>query len=315
MLPRILALLLVTTSVARAETVAVTPLDGLGVDKKLLARLDAALARELRAVPDVTVVVVDANEPACDGEPVCLKALGERLGAARVLTGSVAKVEDELHIALKLVTMASAEVEPRTVNETAPMDRAEIRLRGSAIKLVRPDQFNKSGTILVVLPLEGAEVLVDGAPRGTTPLFGPIDALPPGRREVEVRHPDAKPWRGFVDLRFGEPHRLELALVDGALREVVDAPPPGEITPQAPAPPNVLLLSGLGVAAVGAALGVGAIVAYDATLTAGTRLALTPTRENRDAYREVAALCGTLAAGSVVALAAGGALIAFALVE
>jgi hypothetical protein len=304
---------LVLTVVLAAETLAVTPLDGLGVDPALLVRLDAALARELRALPDVTVV--DARgEPACDGEAACLRALGQKLGAARVLAGSLGRADDELNIALKIVTVADT-AEPRTVHDNAPLDRAELRLRASVIKLVRPDQFNASGSILAVVPLAGAEIFVDGALRGTTPLFGPVDGLPPGRREVEVRHPDAKAWRGFLDLRFGEPARIELAVVDGALREVVESPPPGEITPQAPASPNVLLWSGVGVAVVGAALGVGAIVAYDATLDAGRRLVEERTQDRQDEYREIAALCGTLTVASVVALAAGGGLIAFSLVE
>lgn len=307
----LLSFLVVTP--ALAETIALTPLDGLGVDPALLTRLDAALARELRALPDVTVVDARA-EPACDGEPACLRALGEKLGAERVLAGSLGRADDELHIALKIVTLTGG-VEPRSVNDTAPLERAELRVRASAIKLVRPDQFNKSGTILAVVPLAGAEVFVDGSLRGTTPLFGPIDGLPPGRREVEVRHADATTWRGFVDLRFGEPERIELAIVDGALREVADSPPPGEITPQPPPPPNVLLWSGVGVAVVGAGLGVGAIYAYDVMDDAGRRLQSERTLERQQQYRESVALYGTLIASSVVALAVGGGLIAFSFVE
>lgn len=299
---------------AYAETIALTPLDGLGVDPALLARLDSALARELRALPDVTVVDARA-EPACDGEPACLRALGEKLGAERVLAGSLGLAGDELHIALKIVTTASG-TEPRSVNDTAPLQRAELRLRASAIKLVRPDQFNKSGSILAVVPVAGAEIFVDGTARGTTPLFGPIDGLPPGRREVEVRHPDAKAWRGFVDLRFGEPQRIELAVVDGELREVVDSPPPGEITPPPPLQPNaVLLWSGVGTAVVGAGLGLGAIVAYGNMDDAGRRLVLEPTKVRQREFHESQAVYGTLLTASLVALAAGGGLIAFSFVE
>jgi hypothetical protein len=243
-----------------------------------------------------------------------LRALGQKLGAERVLAGSVGGADDELHIALKIVSVAAG-VEARSVNDTAPLERAELRLRASAIKLVRPDQFNKSGSILAVVPLAGAEVFVDGTLRGTTPLFGPIDDLPPGRREVEVRHPDAQPWRGFLDLRFGEPQRVELAVVDGALREVADSPPPGEITPQPPGSPNVMLLSGIGAVVVGAGLGVGAMVAYGNVIDAGRRLQEEGTVVRREQLHATQAVYGTLLTATVVALAAGGGLIAFSFVE
>jgi hypothetical protein len=50
------AFVVVVVTPAYAETIALAPLDGLGVDPALLTRLDAALTRELRALPDVSIV-------------------------------------------------------------------------------------------------------------------------------------------------------------------------------------------------------------------------------------------------------------------
>ena len=295
-------------------TYAVTPLDGLGVDAALLAKLDASLVQR---VNDLKLPTIDANavrgNASCAGDPACLKQLGEKVGADRVLAGSVGLAGDQLHIALKLVDVARGK-ESRAVEEAVPFDQADLRLRASATKLLAPDQYNKSGSLYVVMPLTGAEVLIDGRVRGTSPLAGPIDSLPPGRREVEVRYAGAKPWRSFVDLRFEEPHRIELDLVDGALIEV---PPRAEaIAEPVVEEVNVLLLSGIATLGVGVATGVGAIVAYNANEEAAGRLTDGKINaKNFDDHHTVFIVGGALTAATVTALAIGSGLIGLSMVE
>lgn len=308
---------LVVTSPALAQdlTLAVTPLDGLGVDATLLATLDAALAREVR---ELSMRTVAAPKKACDGDARCLADIGRAAGATRVLAGSVGLAGDELHIALKLIDVVNGD-ESRSIDEAAPLDQAELRLRAAATKLLKPDKYNQSGSIIVSVPVSGADVVVDGSARGTTPLFGPIDGLPPGRREVEVRYAGAKSWRGFVELRFGEPHRLELNLIDGALVEVpraLAAPKLDATAAAAGAGPDVLLLGGIGVTALGVAAAVAAIVAYEAAADAQRRINGDDiSRKNIDDNRAAALASGTLATVSVLAVVSGIGLIAFSVVE
>ena len=296
----------------RTMTYAVTPLDGLGVDAGLLKKLDAALASEVRELQLFTIdpAAVRAQRP-CAGEPKCLKDIGDKLGADRVLAGSVGLAGDELHIALKLIDVARGE-EPRAIDGATPVDQAELRMRASATKLLAPDLYNKSGSITVTVPLTGAEVIVDGSSRGAT--TAAIVGLPPGRREVEVRYAGAKPWRAFVDLRFKEPHLVELALVDGALVEV---PHGGEGPATTSADEvNVLLLSGIGALGVGVVSGVGAIVAYRVREDAARRTNDGEiTRKNFDDFNAASVLCGTLTALSVTTVVVGAGLVGFSMVE
>lgn len=262
----VLSLSLSTPSWAQADerTLAVVPLDGLGVDPGLLDKLNAALRAqvdklELPAVSHDEVKAAHDQAP-CDADVTCLARLGQSVGARRVLAGSVGVAADEVHIALKVIDVASG-TESKPLEDTAPADQAEKRLQATALKLLDPERYNASGSLVVKLALSGAEVVVDGMPRGTTPLFGPVDQLPPGRRDVEVRYAGLKSWRGFVDVPFDEPVRLELAEKAGALVEVPrgDAP-----TTAAPAPTALpaLTLAGGGLLAVGAVAFVGAAVAY-----------------------------------------------------
>lgn len=293
---------------ADTSTLVVTPLDGLGVDEKVMRRLNATLAQEVKGLEGYEAVHADRS---CDGEVACLQALGKERSAARVLAGSVALLEDQLHIALKVVDVVGGAGEPKAVTDTAPLDLADTRLRASVLKLLAPDKLDKSGSIVIAGGLTGAEIVVDGVLRGTTPLFGPIDGLAIGRREVEVRHPDAKePWRSFVDLRFAEPRVIELVLLDGALQEVVSS----EVVS---ADRSLVIAGGVGAIAVGVALGVGAIIAYDQADTFYKRIhvANEVTTENIDAYGAYSALCGTLIVASVVAVGAGGGLVAFSMME
>lgn len=263
----LLSTALPTSSRAQPEPrrLAVVPLDGLGVDPALLDKLNAALRAqvdklEVAAVSHDEVKAAHDKAP-CDADVACLARLGQSLGARRVLTGSVGVAADEVHIALKVIDVASG-TESKPLEDTAPADQAEKRLRATALKLLDPERYNASGSLMVKLALAGAEVVVDGVPRGTTPLFGPVDGLPPGRRDVEVRYAGKKSWRGFVDVPFDDPLHIELAEKDGALVEV----PHGNASSTPPAVSDkgspVLALAGGGLLAAGVLAGIGGGVAY-----------------------------------------------------
>jgi hypothetical protein len=186
------------------------------------------------------------------------------------------------------------------------------------MKLLAPDVYNRSGALLVDAGASGAEVIVDGVMRGTTPLFGPIDGLPPGRRDVEVKLAGTKSWRGFVDVGFDEAYRLDLAVKDGALVEVPHGGgsvgnggggPDGELP--------VFVVAGTAALAVGviAALaaggtGLAVVDAHDKIVNKGET-----TTANLDAYMASAVACGTLTALAAVGLAGGGVLMTMGMAE
>jgi hypothetical protein len=212
-----LALCLSTPAVDDA-VLAVVPLDGLGVEGALLEKLNGAVRAQVRDL-GVRMQVAKAD---CAGDVGCLVKAGEDVHATRVLAGSVGLAGDEVHVTLRLLDVG-LKSELKALDDAAPANQADRKIRAAALRLLAPDKFATSGAIVVTTPLSGAEIVVDGVPRGTTPLFGPVDALAPGRREVEVRYPGAQSWRGFVDVDFDAPAPLDVAVQDGAVQQVPHA--------------------------------------------------------------------------------------------
>ncbi|MBI1948178.1 MAG: hypothetical protein HYS27_20985 [Deltaproteobacteria bacterium] len=262
-----------TPALAEPDVLAVVPLDALGVEPGLLMRLDAAVRERVTASgakeADPASVSRAAGERPCAGDAACLSALGKRVGAASVVAGSVGVAGDTLNIALKVIDVATG-VEKRVEQGQAPLDQAEAAVRALAFKLLDPAGYNASGAISVDVGMPGATVLVDGAPRGTTPLIGPIGGLPPGRRAVEVRAPGVQPWRKFVEAPVDGVARIRLVqegdlLVERAATAAGKAPTGGKVAV------SPLVWAGAGALAAGVASGIGGAVAYGAAVGARDR--------------------------------------------
>ncbi len=254
---------------AQSEKVAVVPLSGLGVDDATLEHLDHALRGELSDL-GIDVAGRDKVKAAmsspCEGQLDCLVRVGAAVGASEIVTGSAGLAGDELHVTLKLIDVG-LKIERKSLDAAAPADQAERRVRETAMKLVRPERYNQSGSIELNTPLQGADIVVDGVPRGRTPLFGPLEGLAPGRREVEVRYAGAKTWHGFIDVAFDQPYQLDVVLKDGAVAQVPhgtavsvavpDHPRPGKAKSPQRIPVLAVVGAGVGVAGVAALVGAG----------------------------------------------------------
>lgn len=268
-----LAALLSWPTLAQPAALAVVPLDALGVEPALLARLDAAVGERARAkggrVADAAAVSRANAERPCAGDAACLSALGKRVNASGVVAGSVGLAGDTITVALKIVDVASG-VETRTEQGKAPLDQAEEQVRALAYKLLDPAGYNASGAIFVDLGVPGATVVIDGAPRGTTPLIGPIGGLPPGRRAVEVRAPNVQPWRKFLDAPVDGVARVRLVREGDRLVERA-AGTGGEGKGGEKVAVSPLVWAGAGALAVGVGSSVGSAVAYGVASSARTR--------------------------------------------
>jgi hypothetical protein len=86
-----------------------------------------------------------------------------------------------------------------------------------------------TGALEVMLDAPGARVLVDGAPRGTTPLEV-LDDVPVGTHALQVQLDGVAPFTHDVVVKVGERTRVALAVKDGALVEV-DAAATAAATP------------------------------------------------------------------------------------
>ncbi|HEY4223986.1 MAG TPA: PEGA domain-containing protein, partial [Myxococcota bacterium] len=285
--------------------IAVVPLDGLGVEQVELEKLDHALADEVKALAIDSIAhddVLRANKE-CNGDAKCLVNIGKDVHAGRVLAGSVGMAGDELHISLKVVDVVLA-MEVGAVDDQCPADQAEQRVRAATMKLLAPDKYNTSGAILVSTPLAGAEIVVDGVKRGTTPLFGPVDGLAPGRRDVEVRYPGKTTWHGFVDVGIDEPERLDIVDKDGVLTQVPHAPKTAAPV-ESGSGLSPFVYVGVGVAALGVVALAGAGFAYSDAAESEAAFRLKPNSADKDRNQDAVLAYGILLGSGVGAVVVG----------
>jgi hypothetical protein len=295
-----LAVVVIAALPARAEqVVALAPLDGLGVDPGLLGALQGAVERRARAL-GLQVVSLPAS---CAGEVACLAQAGRAAAAGRVFTGTVGVVDDQVHLALRVIDVASAQ-ESAAETATAAHDQAEVAVGISALRLLDLQRYNESGAIHVQCAAAGAVVWVDGAERGTTPLLGPIDKLPPGRRQVEVRLPGVQSYIGFVEAPVDAVATLSLRVREGQLVEEALA---STVDPVGPRPTSPLLWAGMGTGVLALAAGVGAGVSYGLALSASDRMVQDPVGQvNQENVGAVRVGVPAAVAMSLLAVAAAG---------
>ena len=86
------------------------------------------------------------------------------------------------------------------------------------------------GALLVVTDVDGIEIRADGEPKGTTPLDGPIEGIPAGKRRLSLRKPGFAPVIREIEIAAGKRTDIVVNDRDGVLTigsyEVVEAAAP-----------------------------------------------------------------------------------------
>ncbi|MBK8480790.1 MAG: PEGA domain-containing protein [Proteobacteria bacterium] len=188
-----LVALLAAGAPARGARLAVFRIDPLGIDPRIVARLEGLLRAELGRLADATLPGTRALErlrlshPAlsdCTGEARCLALAGRLLAVDQIISGNIGALGDSYVINLKLVDVSS-EREVRRVSDTlngAP-DRLIEAIRLAAFRLVAPERLRGSLNVQVGVP--GAAVYLDGRLLGHSPL-APQHNLAVGRHTLRV---------------------------------------------------------------------------------------------------------------------------------
>ncbi|MHB1844773.1 MAG: PEGA domain-containing protein [Deltaproteobacteria bacterium] len=223
---------------ARAATrVAVYPLQPLGLPAATVESLDATLRGRISQLPGLSLL---GREPTlgalsaggdsasglhCDGGPACLAALGRRLGVDEVVYGVASGLGARTALDLKLVDVATGGEKRRVhaiVGRAAAGQggRSPILggLREAAVRLLDPAAW--TGALEVLCEIRGAQVSVDGTPRGQTPLE-PIAGIVPGRHSLRVTKAGYSGVERFVDVRFDETAELKVDLAGNAVGAVM----------------------------------------------------------------------------------------------
>jgi len=261
---------------ARADDVrlAIWRLKPLGLDAPTTERLEVLLRAEasrirgfaLQEAKQTEGLLGRADNAAlleCGGETACLAKIGKALGVDKLITGVIGALGEDYTYDLKLINVAKVQEEIRINGELSGREDQLIpAIRAALYKLMAPDQL--IGSVLVEVPVQGAEVLVDGKPAGVTPLDKPIGNLRPGSHRLEIRKPGLTAFQGDVPVRFQQTTRVKVDLDSSAVTglsyesEGGDAGqvPPAALVVRKPAPG----ISGVQVAAW-STLGAGAAVA------------------------------------------------------
>lgn len=237
-----LLLLATTASAAPGERQAVLlPLVSVAVDETERTAVEDTLRRRaprFGTAPlgreETTAILEDVASLglSCDyGALECLVRVGALGAADLVVAGSVGRSGSGAGLDLELLVVdvaAMAEV----ARERVPLRGAstrELDVDSALCAVLAPDRWR--GTLLVTAKQRGASIVVDGVPRGFTPLPRPIP-LRPGRHELYVGLEGFRAHTEVVDVPFAGGVERTVKLQAG-----VSTPPPGFAAPAvAPTP-------------------------------------------------------------------------------
>jgi hypothetical protein len=252
------------------RSVALWRLKPLGIEAATAERLELLLRAELSRQPglglqpraDTERRLAGKDElSACGGETACLCAIGRALGVELLVTGLLGELGDDYTFDLKLVAIGPCSEQGR-INE-ALSGREDLlipAIRQALVKLVAPDRH--VGSLSVELPVEGAEIRVDGKLMGRSPLAQPIAGLRPGVHRLVIARQGYSDFQEDVPVRFEQVTRVKVDLGSSALTGLTyerEAPAEARAVVQAPPPPGRSRLweAGWSLTGVGLALAAG----------------------------------------------------------
>lgn len=225
-----------------AASLAIWRLKPLGMDAPTAGRLEGLLRAEAGRVPGMALQAADETErrlrpkpelAGCSGETACLCEIGRALAVDKLVTGVIGALGDDYTFDLKLVDVAACR-EERRINE-ALNGREDLLIgavRQALYKLVAPKLV--VGSLSVEVPVEAAQVEIDGRAVAQTPLASPITGLRPGLHQLKIVKPGFRAFEDEVPVRFQQTTRVKVDLVKSVLTGL-SYEKEGEPVPAAPA--------------------------------------------------------------------------------
>jgi hypothetical protein len=192
------------------KKIAVWRFDALGIENEIVQRLETLFRMELGRldkVPqpsprDIERVLTGADQN-CTGEEKCLQSIGKKLGVEFVVTGTVGSLGDNYVLNIKVVDVATGKSQKI---QSDPLrgspDELIEGVRVAAYRLLAPQQLH--GSLQIQTDLVGAEVTLDGAKVGNTPLpnGGVLAKLPLGKHKLQVAAKGYDKFDSDVEVHF-----------------------------------------------------------------------------------------------------------------
>lgn len=210
-----------------------------GLSPEIVARLESLLTQEMGRITGDIVPSVKSQQVQrrsrslrrCEGADRCLAAIGRRLRARLIVSGTLASLGDHYVVTLKVVSTRSG----RSVRRVSvPLQGEKVQLieavRVAAYRLLRPEALKGAVQLLVNMP--GAVIYVDGKRIGVSPLRSAITGLSVGDHRLRITHPDFADFIRTVKVRFQKTRLVKVRLIQP---KVV----PSRSAPSGPLPPQV----------------------------------------------------------------------------
>jgi len=143
---------------------------------------------------------IDADVARCAGEPMCIGALAESLGAQEVLLVGVSQLGDVV-LAMQRIDakrgVAGARLAESMAPDAQPLDEEVLHWLK---QLFPPEVFKRYGHIKILTEVRGADVRLNGERTGKTPLDEPVKVRAPGSYKVRVSKPGFIPFEASIDV-------------------------------------------------------------------------------------------------------------------
>lgn len=220
-----------------ARRIAVIVMSGGGVEPEMAADLTEVLIAAVAAAPGREVIGKEefqarlgqdeTQSRQCIESPICLANVGTELSVDEIIAGTVGARDGGFTVRLIRQEIATGEVRGRFSRDVQGQAAAlPPVLQEAAAEIYREPE--RPAQLRVDANVEGAEVFVDDARVGTTPLR--LAAVAPGTHRVRV---DSVGWRGQtrqVRLRPGGHAELDFTLVEAPEeRRVAGGSPPNGV--------------------------------------------------------------------------------------
>lgn len=142
---------------------------------------------------------LDADVVACDGEARCIGRIGKKLEVAEIMVIGVSELGDVI-LTVQRIDSDTGKVATRLAEALAADSAPEDDQLAAYLERVLPaEDFVRFGTIVIKVNVGGADVIVGGVPRGTSPI--PDLRVPaPATYPIEVKKLGYQTFRAEVDV-------------------------------------------------------------------------------------------------------------------
>jgi hypothetical protein len=149
----------------------------------------------------------------CDAETCAHAAdIGQALGVEKIVTSTLGKIGDRFQLSVVAMDVATGRATGRGTRELRSEDEIVENARDLVHFALKNEQRESKGYARITVNSVGAQIILDGAPYGVSPLATPVRLLA-GRHSVRVDKQGFIPFDGAITIEVGKESAVEVALI------------------------------------------------------------------------------------------------------